>query len=160
MQAHIRELLSAYRGEIAGEAFFLGLAQTTDDPGHAAKWRVLAQLEHEVAERIRPELELRGIPLPSAEADQLQGLESVDEYACLGWRGSLARLVPELLPYVRRFESAESIMPADLLALAQFVTAHERALVEFARRELDHGGERSLDAVHRLLASTPERAAE
>jgi hypothetical protein len=73
----------------------------------------------------------------------------------LPWRDALARLQPELDRYVREFELSESGMPEDLLPLAQFVTAHERALLEFVTIELEHQGTDSLAAPLRLLGETP-----
>jgi hypothetical protein len=92
------------------------------------------------------------VPVP-AELNELQqrGLDSARKYLGLSWQEALARLRSELVGYVREFQAAESRMPDELLTLARFVTAHEQALLEFTTRELDHGGERSLDDVFRLM---------
>jgi hypothetical protein len=151
MERYVVELLEAYRGEVAGEAYFSALAQETSEPDRAHKWRTLAQLERLVANRIRAALEERGIPIPATEADWQRGLRSATEYIAMPWRDALVRLQPELDRYVRDFEVSESRMPEDLLPLAQFVTAHERALLEFVAMELDHQGTDSLAAPLRLL---------
>jgi len=49
-------------------------------------------------------------------------------------------------------------MPADLLPLARFVTAHEQALLDFVVRELDHEGMDSLDPVCSVLDRSPQSA--
>ncbi len=156
MQKYLVELLEWYRGEVGGEAFFGALAQSTSQPGLAEKWRKLAQLEQCVADRLRTTLEAREVQLPAAGIDRQRGLNSAQDYANLTWREALSRLRPELAGYVRAFQAAESTMPEDLLPLAQWVTEHERALLEFVTRELEQEGRQSLDRVLSLLAgATP-----
>ena len=151
MQSHLTELLEWYCDEIAGEAFFLALAKSADAPGRAAKWQTLARLEQHVAGRLQSELKARGVAFPAAEIDIRRGQYSALEYADLPWREALERLRPALDGYVRDFQAAESRMPADLRLLAQFVTTHERALLEFVTLELQGGDRHSLDGVLRLL---------
>jgi hypothetical protein len=55
-------------------------------------------------------------------------------------------------------KAAEARMPADLLPLARFVTAHEQALLDFVVRELDHEGMDSLDPVCSVLDRSPQSA--
>lgn len=152
MHTYLAELLEWYRGEVGGEAFFAALASDTGDPRLAAKWQKLAQLERHVADRLRAELGARGVPMPPATADlEQRGRNSAREYRGLSWREALSRLRPELIRYVREFHAAESRMPDELLPLAQFVTAHEQALLEFTTRELEQDGARSLDSILSLL---------
>lgn len=151
MQNYLTELLEWYRGEIAGEAFFSALAHRTEEPRQAAKWRTLARLEHFVAARLRPVLNARGVEIPAAEADVRRGQESALEYLNLPWQEALGRLRPYLDGYVREFQAAESRMPQDLQPLAQFVTAHERVLLEFVIREIEDGGRNSLHGARQLL---------
>jgi hypothetical protein len=151
MQKYLAELLEWHSGEVGGAAFFSALAQGTDDPGLARKWLTLAQLEQCVAGRLRTVLQARGVQVPATAADRLRGLKSAQEYANLEWRDALNRLQTELLGFVRDFEAAESRMPEDIVPLAQFVTEHERALLEFVTRELAQDGLHSLDRVLRLL---------
>ena len=151
MEKYLAELHEWYCGELGGEAFFSALAHGTGEPEHAAKWQKLAELEKYVGSRLRSTLGSHGIPIPSAAADLERGQSSAQAYASLTWRGALSRLRPELVGYVRDFESAELRMPQELLPLARFVTEHERALLEFVTRELNQGGRHSLDSVLKLL---------
>jgi hypothetical protein len=80
-----------------------------------------------------------------------RGRDSALEYVKLPWPEALGRLRPYLDGYVREFHAAEPRMPQDLQPLAQFVTAHERVLLEFVIREIDEGGRHSLDGALRLL---------
>jgi len=151
MRPYLAELLEWYRGEVGGEAFFAALAHGTGDPRLAAKWQKLAQLERYVADRLRTELEARGVPIPAMADLEQRGRNSAREYRYLNWREALSRLRPELVRYVQDFRAAESTMPEELLPLAQLVTAHEQALLEFTIRELEQDGTRSLESVHCLL---------
>jgi hypothetical protein len=154
METYLAELLEWYCGEIGGEAFFSALARGAGEREHAAKWEKLAQLENLVGHRLLTELAARKVPIPSSEADLQRGLHSAQSYAGLTWRQMLDKLRPELVGYVRSFEDAESRMPEELVALARFVTDHERALLEFVTRELDQNGLRSLDYVLAMLGET------
>ena len=157
MHTYLNELLEWYRGEVGGEAFFAARARDTGDPRLAAKWQKLAQLERYVADRLRTELEARGVPMPPATEDLERGRNSAREYRDLNWLEALSRLRPELVRYVRDFHAAESRMPDELLPLAQFVTAHEQALLEFTTRELEQDDARSLQSVLSLLGeAAPE----
>ena len=157
MQHHLAELLEFYCDEIVGEAFFTALAQNSSEPDRGAKWRTLASLERTVAARLRAALEAHGVSIPAPAPDQRRGVESAQAYAGLTWGQALERLRPELDRYVCDFQAAESRMPADLLPLARFVTAHERALLEFVTRELDQDGQHSLDGVLAMMdGAAPE----
>ncbi len=151
MHKGIEELVDAYRGEVAGEAFFAALAEQTPDPAHAEKWRTLARLENAVAARIRGAFVALGIKVPATDSDWERGLRSVREYAELSWKEALEKMRPELDRYVNEFEAAESRMPAELLPLARFVTAHERALLRFVDMELANQSAGSLGSVLELL---------
>jgi hypothetical protein len=160
MQKYLAELLKWYCGEVGGEAFFSAMAVRAREPGRAAKWRKLALLEQYVAGRLRTELEARGVQMPATAADQQRGLDAAQEYAGLNWREALGKLRLDLVCYVRDFQAAESRMPEEVLPLARFVTDHERALLEFVTRELDHDGQNSLEGVLGLLDEATLRPAE
>lgn len=154
MEKYLAELLEWYCGEVGGHAFFSALARETSEPRLAAKWQTLAQLERQVGSRVLSVLETRGVPIPSPEADVRRGISAAQPYVSLTWFEALNRLRPELVGYVREFETAESRMPEELAPLARFVTEHERALLEFVTRELDQNGRGSLDSVLNLLGET------
>ena len=159
MESYLAELLEWYGGEVGGEAFFSALARGARKPELAAKWEKLAPLENVVGGRLLSALGTLGVHIPSAEADVQRGLRSARSYADLTWHEALRKLRPELVGYVRDFETAESRMPEEMLPLARFVTDHERALLEFVTRELDHNGHHSLDGVLALLGETTASSA-
>ena len=155
MHDHLAELLEWYCDEVAGEAFFSALAHSAVEPTRANKWRTLARLEQCVAGQLRSALTARDVLIPTVGMDLQRGVESAQLYADLTWHEALARLRPELEGYVRDFQAAESRMPEDLLPLAQFVTEHERALLEFVTLELGEDTHHSLDSVLGLLNDRP-----
>ena len=62
----------------------------------------------------------------------------------------------ELERFVGDFERAESLAPKGKESLLEHVTAHERALLDFATRELEGSGNGdSLESVVALLRSPP-----
>jgi hypothetical protein len=151
MQTYLTQLLDWHGGEIAGEVFFRALGRNAAAPEHAAKWETLARLERFVADRLRSELMARDVSLPAPDKDVRRGMDWAQTYSGLPWPEVLSRLRPELVGYVREFQNAESGMPKDLLPLAQFVTSHEQALLDFVVSELEQGGRHSMDSVLGLL---------
>ena len=62
----------------------------------------------------------------------------------------------EIQRFVKEFEAAESLAPTGQEAVLQHVTAHERALLLFATRELEGNRENgSLEPVIALLQDAP-----
>ena len=61
----------------------------------------------------------------------------------------------ELERFVGEFERAERLAPAGKESLLRHVTAHERALLDFATRELEGESRDSLESVVALLRSAP-----
>ena len=155
MADHLAELLDWHRDEISAQAMFEELAQATDDLDCARKWRSLARLEAHVARHIASALAERGVAVPAPHADQARRTRSGNPYLKLSWREAMEEMRPWLARYVGEFEAAESRLPTDLLPLARFVTAHERALLDFVTRELDRGGRDSLATVQRVLDTAP-----
>jgi hypothetical protein len=154
----LTELLEWHRDEVSAAAMFDDLAQAASDADIAHKWRMLARLEHHVAGQLQAALAARGVAVPAPDVDELRRTAEGNPYLNLSWQQAMAELRPALIGYVRDFESAEARMPADLLPLARFVTAHEQALLDFVVRELDHDGIDSLDPVCSVLDSAPQSA--
>ena len=65
------------------------------------------------------------------------------------------KLKPLLEKYVRYFEEHEKTAPPDGLALAQHLTRHERALLEFTVCEIEGQPDNSVEPIERLLDNPP-----
>ncbi|MBS0389119.1 MAG: hypothetical protein JSR15_11625 [Proteobacteria bacterium] len=153
--AHLVELLEWHRDEVSAQAMFEELAQAAADADCARKWRTLARLEGHVAAQLAAALAARGVTVPSPAADQARRTQAGNPYLELSWRAAMEAMRPWLARYVDEFKAAESRMPAELLPLARFVTAHEQALLDFVTRELGRDGRDSLTAVHGVLDISP-----
>ena len=147
----VEELLEWHREEVSAQAMFEELALASEDAERAHKWRALARLEAHVADRLRAALAKRGVAVPSPDDDRARRVQAGNPYLKLSWREAMEDMRPWIARYVCEFEAAESRMPADLLPLARFVTAHERALLDFVTRELHRGGYDSLAAVQQMF---------
>ena len=156
MQTGMKDFIKAYCGEVAGESFFVAMAHTASEPHQRDAWRTLARLENRVAARIRSDLKAHGVEVPASETDRKRGQREAEAYAALSWEEALMKMLPELKRYVQEFEAAEGTAPPVLLGLAQFVTAHERALVHFVSLELSKDRTHSLDAVLMLLGHSAQ----
>ena len=136
-QARFTKLLATrHAGEVSGEAVFAGLANGTEDAGQRHKWRVCEALERETKELLARELAQRGERVDENPEHKKQGEELGARLARVPWNMLLTRLRPELVKFVDEYAADEAAAPADGLALAQHITRHERALLEFVDREL------------------------
>ncbi len=155
----LAELLEWHRDEISAAAMFDELARAAGNADCSHKWRTLARLEWHVAGQLQAALAAHGVAVPPPAAEQQRRTAAGNPYLGVPWREALLQLRPALVGYVHDFEMAEARMPADLLPLARFVTAHEQALLDFVVRELDHGGRDSLAPVLGVLDRSPQAAA-
>ena len=71
------------------------------------------------------------------------------------WQDVVAGMPGQLEKLVDEFRRAEALAPAGKQALVAHVTAHEQALLDFARREVGGDGETSLEPVLALLRTPP-----
>jgi len=145
-----------FQGEVYGEAVFRRMAELCEVPAHARKLRVLEQLERETKELLRPAVREVGYP-------GVESAERISEGEALGaqlanapWPELMRSTRLELERFVEDFERAERLAPPGKEPLLRHVTAHERALLEFATRELAGDARRdSLEPVIALLLSAP-----
>jgi hypothetical protein len=129
-------LVDWYRGEIGGEALFLTLAERSHDAKRAEQWRTLAALEAATRDRLGAALAGLGREPPSALPDPDLAPRRIAELSGLDWR--------ELMRWLERIaiEAHDAMavdaraLPAALAPVADWVLEHERALIDFAIREL------------------------
>jgi hypothetical protein len=141
-----------FQGEVYGEALFRTMARLCGDSARTRKLRVLEQLERETKELLLPALREAG-------GSGQESAERISEGEMLGaalakapWAELMRGFRKELQRFVADFERSEALAPAGREALLRHVTAHERALLDFANVELDGSqGDRSLESVIALL---------
>jgi hypothetical protein len=142
--ADVDELLrQAYEGEVLGEAFFGRLGDLTDDAGHRAKLDVLRRLEASTKELLRPAVERRGIAVDD-EGSARSGEQFADGAAALSWHDLLVTLPEGTKQYAELYERMRVPLGDDVLV--DQLLAHEAALAEFSRREVD-GDEQSVEPI-------------
>jgi len=144
-----------FQGEVFGEALFRTMAHLCDDPARARKFRVLEQLERETKEFLLTALREAGL---SGEENP----ERIDQGETLGatlvnvpWPELMRGFKKEFRLFSDEFESAEALAPAGKERVLRHVTVHERALLDFATRELEgRMPDDSLESVVALLRTS------
>jgi len=154
-----RYLEERFQGEVYGQALFRTLADQSDRPERARTFRVLEQLERETKEALLPALQAVGGSGEESLERIAQGEALGAELATAPWMDLMRGFQLELRRFVDEFERAESLAPAGMESLLRQVTAHEKALLDFATRELE-GESDSLQAVVALLQTPPDPAPE
>jgi len=125
-----------FQGEVYGEALFRTMADLCEAPERARKFRVLQQLEREMKELLLPAVRESGGPGEESLARISEGEALGTQLAKAPWQGLMRGFQKELEVFVQEFEHAEGLAPPGKESLLQHVTAHERALLDFATREL------------------------
>ncbi len=150
-----RYLEERFQGELYGEVMFAVLADAASDAVERYKWRVLEALERETKALLANALRARGRPAVESAEVRAQGEKLGRRLAPLPFAALMKGFRPELARFVEEYASAERGAPADGMALARHITAHERALLEFTDLELAGEGARSAAVVIALLADPP-----
>ena len=154
---HVRDIALAtlhewYRGEVGGEALFLALDVAATDRNQAAKWRTLAALECATKQLLASAIMQLDGQLPASQPDPDLAPDRVAALAGQSW--------PELMHWLERI-AADALevmtreagtLPAELATTGAWVLDHERALIDFARRELAGATAHSLDCAQAMLA--------
>ena len=150
-------LIERFQGEVYGEALFQAMAEAEADPETRWKWRVLETLERETKEYLDRALRARGHEVKPSDENWAQGLKLGKRLAAVPRAVFMPGLRGEVVKFVAEYEAAEALAPADGRAIAQHVTAHERAILDFTDLELAGRGSESTAPVLALLANPPAR---
>jgi hypothetical protein len=126
-----------FQGEVFGEALFRTMANLCDDPARAQKFRVLEQLERETKEFLLPALREAGHSGEENSERINQGETLGAALANVPWPDLMRGFQEEFRRFSDEFESAEALAPAGKGSVLRHVTTHERALLDFATRELE-----------------------
>ena len=155
---YLDRVVEAYRGEAFGEAIFDELAQASDDGDTTYKWKVLAQLERETKERLKPLVAALGGDVRVGPESYAGGAKLAARWRQQTFDELMVDFTLTIPKYVGFFEKLEADgRPEDRDVLAA-VTAHERAIQTFAEREVAGRGETSLEPVLALLDHPPRRS--
>jgi hypothetical protein len=126
----------AFEGEALGAALFERMAELVDDDERRAKLDVMRRLEASTLELLRPVLVEKGITTEGEAAAAAQGAELGEAAATQPWNELLASFEPNTATYAAMYGELRSLVPESDHEVVDALLAHERALCEFARREL------------------------
>lgn len=138
--------IESYQGEVLGEAYFTRMAALATDPTERAKITELVRLERCTGEMLRPYLERRGLDI-EPDADMVATMSALERY---DWTAMLEGIRPVAATYLKKYRQLGQLVGAGDQPAVEALIAHEVALDEFCRRELEGDREGSLDAIHAL----------
>jgi len=147
-----RDLDKLYYSEVLGEILFDAAARSTrTSEDQRMKWLKLKELETQTKERLSAFLLAAGLrarqPLTARPLGRMAGAL----FGILPWSLSMRLLERGTRPYLRVFERLEQGARNETKAFFAYITAHERAIAEFARRERKGQKGNSLMPVTALL---------
>ena len=145
-----------YAGEIGGEALFWGLAERSTPEG-ARKWLALAQVESRVGTHLAETLLLRNQALPPCDTVPARAHARCEAVHGKSW-ADLMRWLKTLAEEALTEMQVDALhLPAELQSTGDYVLAHERALIDFAKMELDGRSADSLRPIQSFLTSPSSR---
>ena len=150
-------IMEMYQGEVIGEVALDIMLGFFDDPDQRYRVAVMLQLETETKERLKPLVAALGGDVAEDAAGFEKGAAIAKTWSQQSWDEVMGWFQAELPKYVRFFEKLETDARVEDRELLGRVTAHEKALEEFAARELGGRGHESLEPVLALLERPPER---
>lgn len=141
MSSYAEALLEFYGGEVLGEAIYsalLGFARNDDE---RLKWATLLQLETETKAWLRAPMIAHGVSVEEQAGDRAKGVALAEEIKLMPWpelmRATHDAIANQFVPrYQGHADAARARGKAEEEAVCVYMVEHEKAQVEFARREL------------------------
>lgn len=152
---YLRRVEEAFQGEVTGEAMFDALADKFEDASDRYKMRVLAQLERETKELVRPLVAKLGGDTNESAGARTTGVSQAAALATMPRAKFLHIFRREVAKFVAAFQVLESAGPAEDAAILAGLTRHEQALHAFSEAEHSDNPADSLAPVIRLLKHVP-----
>ena len=146
-----RGLAKIYHSEVLGEMLFDTAARWSRISDHRMKWLKLKDLETQTKERLCAFLVAAGLQAHPSVMAKPFGRFYGALLGYLPWPLSMWLLERGTRPYLKLFERLEQDAGNEARAFFAYVTAHERAIAEFARRERKGQKGNSLIPVTKLL---------
>ncbi|MEI6000678.1 hypothetical protein H3V53_26865 [Paraburkholderia bengalensis] len=148
-------LIERFEEEVVGESLFHSLSEHAANSNRQQQWHTLAQLETETKEHIRAALRAMGVEVAEQRSSIERGQQLAKRFTCMPWREFMTVFRPSLENFVAEFTTAENMAPEEgkQRALLRHITLHEKALLEFACREIEGRSDASLEPVVALLGA-------
>jgi hypothetical protein len=141
MSSFEEALHTFYNGEVAGEAAYSAMLAHAHDPGLRLKLGTLLQLETETKAWLRAPMVSHGVGIEERAEDRQQAQAIADQFSSMPWEAQMQGLCDflseQVVPTYQAFaDAAKARGAADEEAVCVYMVEHEKAQVEFARREL------------------------
>jgi hypothetical protein len=154
MASYAEALSECYNGEVYGETLFSTLVGLARNPEERLKWSMLLQLETEAKALLRAPMVASGVSIEERQEDREKGLVRGRERAALPWPQIMQSMCDGLtghyVPLYQSFaDDARARGEPDEEAVCLYMVNHEKALVEFTRREL--AGARMADSLEPIM---------
>ncbi len=155
---YLERIAAAYLGEVYGERLFEAMAAGCPDAGRRHKLTVLAQLERETKEALRPLVARLGGDTREDPERQAQGTADGTAFAKMEWEALMRRYQERVPRFLPGFETLEAEAPEGDRAILHRLTEHSRAFGAFVELELSGRGADSLAPVLARLQGPPPEA--
>jgi len=139
--------LDAYNGEVFGEALFGRLAEQAADPTVREKLGILTRLEASTKQLLEPVLDGLGIDRAGADETVANAHSLAAASGSVPWHDLLASFEPNTKQFVAIYEALGELTDREHRPIVELLLAHERALCEYARRELAGDSAAAADAI-------------
>jgi hypothetical protein len=141
MSSYTEALQDFYRGEVLGEAVYSALLGSARNDDERLKLGTLLQLETETKAWLRAPMVAHGVSLEEQTAARGEGIGIAEQVKPMSWSELMQTLdhviVTEFVPrYQSHADAAKARGRSDEEAVCLYMVEHEKAQVEFARREL------------------------
>jgi hypothetical protein len=128
-------LRNAYEGEIIGEAMYAHLAGIAEDGYQRQAARLAADVERATAELLLPLIARHGVEVDPDRAKQI-GIDFTNDNIPQGWTNYFAMIQPLAEKALVGMERLHQLSDEADESATERLVAHERALLEFIRRDL------------------------
>jgi hypothetical protein len=139
----------AYQGEVSGEVLFGVVAGLTEDADHRQKLEVLTELEVKTREACVGAMIRNGLSTDHDPQTVTDARALGEAVATMSWTDFLGSFEPITTQFVALYERIGEVSVADR-AESELLVAHEKALREFARREIAGRSDDSLELIEAL----------
>ncbi|MBJ8554233.1 MULTISPECIES: hypothetical protein [Acinetobacter] len=150
MQSQV-DLNCAMESEVLGELLFITAADYTKSSEQKFKWQLLAKLETQTLERLQFYLQQNGQTAYVRSHIKLQAKISGIAMAKLPWKLAMYLLKQGTNPFIKVFERMDHKADRPSQDFFKYLLAHEYAIAEFARLELQGESIKSIKLLFDLI---------
>jgi hypothetical protein len=155
--AYLRAIELAYQGEVYGEELYSLIASAQNQPDHAWKWRVMAQMEFETKHLMRRLVARHGGNVAEDAASKQQARSDFEKYRNLAWLDLMRVFAVELVADIAEYAELEYDSTGRDRWAVQRLTDHEVVTKRFCDLELALRADISINPVLDFCRKPPPR---